>query len=196
MKEENLMRGAAMIRKILNWMLLLIFLHVLALILYSMTGAPIVQQSIEFEDGIEDRVTILFAFLFMLAFCVYCGIEYARDGTAKHRHVSAICTPGYRRLRFLCAELKPLLYKVPAYLVLQIPMLLFTAIFGYSHLYQTPLEKFYAADAGFYLACGNPFLGWLLSGITLAAMMAAVYLVVILLRERENRSIDRKGERE
>lgn len=195
MEEEKLMRGAAIIRKILNWALLLILLHVIALILYSMTGAPMVKQSIEYEDGIENNVTVLFAFLFMLGFCVYGGIEYARDGTAKHRHVSAICTPGYRRLRFLCAELKPLLYKVPTYLVFQLPMLLFTAVFGYSHLYQTPLEKFYAADAGFYLALGNPFLGWLLSGVTLTAMTAAAYFVVILLRERENRSIDRPDQK-
>ena len=195
MEEEKLTPRTVMIRNILKWTLLLILLHVIALILYSMTGAPMVKQSIEYEDGIENSVTVLFAFLFMLGFCVYGGIEYARDGTAKHRHVSAMKAAGYGSLRFLLSEMRPLLYKVPTYLVFQLPMLLFTAVFGYSHLYQTPLEKFYAADAGFYLALGNPFLGWLLSGVTLTVMTAVAYFVVILLRERENRSIDRSDQK-
>ena len=64
-KEQNLTRRTRIIRSIVKWFFGLILLHILALILYSLMFAPMVRQSVEYKDGMEKSITVLFSFLFL-----------------------------------------------------------------------------------------------------------------------------------
>jgi hypothetical protein len=190
-KEQNLTRRTRIIRSIVKWFFGLCLLHILALILYSLMFAPMVRQSVEYKDGMEKSITVLFSFLFLAVLSFWETLEYQGDSTEKHRQNLAMQASDYRFFRYLGGECVRFAWRLPMYLLFQLPMLMFYSMWGYYYVNQHAIEKFYAAEAGFYVLTGNGILGWLLSGAVWMLFGAIGRYIVIRKREEEYADIDR-----
>lgn len=194
-KEQSFTRRTLIIRSIVKWFFGLCLLHVLALLLYSVLFAPMVRQSVEYKDGMEKSITVFFSFLFLAVLSFWETLEYRGDSTEKHRQNLAMKEADYRFLRYLGRECARFAYRLPMYLLFQLPMLMFYSMWGYYYLNQHPIEKFYAAEAGFYVLAGNGVVGWLLSGAVWMLFGAIGRYAVIRKREEEYEDIDRPTNR-
>ena len=194
-KEQNLTLRTRIIRGIVKWFFGLCLLHVLALILYSFLFAPMVRQSVQYKDGMEKSITVLFSFLFLAVLSFWETLEYKGDSTEKHRQNLAMKEAGYRFLPYFGRECARFAWRLPMYLLFQVPMLMFYSMWGYYYLNQHAIEKFYAAEAGFYVLAGNGVLGWLLSGAVWMLFGAIGRYAVIRKREEEYEDIDRPTSR-
>ena len=194
-KEQNLTLRTRIIRGIVKWFFGLCLLHVLALILYSFLFAPMVRQSVQYKDGMEKSITVLFSFLFLAVLSFWETLEYKGDSTEKHRQNLAMKESGYRFLPYFGRECARFAWRLPMYLLFQVPMLMFYSMWGYYYLNQHAIEKFYAAEAGFYVLAGNGVLGWLLSGAVWMLFGAIGRYAVIRKREEEYEDIDRPSNR-
>lgn len=132
-------------------------------------------------------VTILFSLVSILILCAWEGRQYYNHDESRRRALQLAKDEPNGLLPYWLREVKRELYRPLVYLIFQLPMLVICATIGYAYENQLFIEKFFAADAGFYVMTPNAFVGWLLSGLYLLVLFSIIRLGILLAHYKESR---------
>ena len=175
-------------RRCVRWFGLVLIAHLVAMIFYGILFSDSIARLI--EEGDPKAAAFVFWYnvffdIFFVVICLKFGLSFDdRD----HRNVikESIKNGELSPLRcFKTLMLKEYAFKTGVFAVIQLPFLIFVAIWGLSLQYPTPFERFYVMDAGGYMLLGIPILGWILNTLMFAAVFAVTILVYIIILQRD-----------
>ena len=182
-------RNTMLIRSVLKWLALLLILHIIGVILFSVIFAQPVATAV--GDGrmsYARTISVIFTLLFWGICYLWEGREYAGDMTVRHRFQQAARAPGFDFLAYYLAELRYLIHRVIVFVIFLFPFTMFTYMWGYMHVNQHPIERFYVIDAGFYVI-GGAFPGMILTLLYFVGFSALTRFVILTRWYREVREI-------
>ena len=174
----------------LKWLALLIAVHIIALVLYSMALEDMTfQLANDFPD--EPNKPKIPLLIFDLVFIPLFFTLYGRILSPISSEERSIIKKSMREGSFSllshwkAQHLKNTVCATSMFALIQVPFVIFFANFGFSFTVSIILDRFYFLDAGFYAITNSALPGWLLCTLFFAACFVATRLIPILLTSRE-----------
>ena len=143
-------------RSILKWIGLLLIVHFIGFLIYAILIDKIIKDLILDEMlSTAKNFMLCVSIAFQFLFCIYYSFRRSQYVDYKMNLKSAMKEKDFSVNRyFLSAYGKENKRRIIIFAVFQIPFAVFYAIFGYSFLYLTRFEMFYALESGLYAKIG------------------------------------------
>ena len=173
------------IKKIINWIGILIAAHLAAMIAFSIFISGSLTIIAEDETHTFNRSIFIFDIIFHIFFSVLVinietsFVEYRRKMREAIRE-NNFTTIEYFKQRHMRDDI----IKLICFTVFQIPFTVFYASFNFSMFATTGLEKFYIMDAGAHLITGSAILGFLLNTLLFSIIYISVRLASLALLKK------------
>lgn len=174
------------IKKIINWIGILIAAHLAAMIAFSIFLSGSLTIIAEDEPHTVNLSIFIFDIVFHLFFSVLfinietSFVEYRRKMRESIRE-NNFTTIEYFKQKHMRDDI----IKLICFTLFQIPFTIFYASFNFSMFATTGLEKFYIMDAGAHLITGSAILGFLLNTVFFGIIYLSVRLASLsLLKKR------------
>ena len=160
----------ALVRHGIRFFVLALLAHTVSLIFYLLFAARIIKQEAAYNDGNHRGTLIFFSILMTLIFLVIIAVSNARDGEKRRAWLARTKEWQPTAKERFFTLLPEALTETLAWLLLQLPFLIFHSFAGFDYVYTTGFERFYAMDAGLYELVRIGVLGFLLDGILVFAV--------------------------
>ena len=174
-----------LIKNAIKWCCIVLGVHLIAMIFYAIIMSSSVGILIQNEEfGRAYRGVFFFGLIFNLVFSlVYTRadvsfVEYRRELREEIKAGKGFFETWKE------FHLWDDLIKVGVYAVLQIPLMIFYAILGYSLVYSLWIENFYVMNVGAYLLTGSALLGVLIDSVIFGVIFFACRLLFVSLAYR------------
>ena len=171
----------ALFKKTVNWLGVIILLHLAAMLLFGLFMASSVESIAKDAPGEAYSAVLVYDIVIYTAFALlYRKLEtsysdYRRNikNALKGHDFS---WSKYYKENFLKIDL----IRYCVLVAIQLPFALFYQILGLSLTAITPVERFYIIDAGAYGITGSSILGFLLNSVLLAVIYFAVNIITFV----------------
>lgn len=173
------------IKKIINWVGILIAAHLAAMIAFSIFLSGSLVAIAEKEPHTVSLSVFLFDVVFQIFFLVLfvnietSFVEYRRKMRESLRENDFTAVEYFKK-----NHLRDDIVKLICFTAFQIPFTIFFIAFKFSILAATSLEKFYVLDAGTYLLTGSAILGFLLNSLLFGAIYLSVRLASLAILKK------------
>ncbi len=171
-------------RLILKWIGLLLIVHLAAFFAYAIIFDKIIKDLI--LDGraqSAENFMLFVSIALQLLFCSYYAHKKSQYVDYKMPLKSAMKEKGFSiREYFISTYGRELKLKIITYMVFQIPFAIFYAIFGYSFLYPTRFEMFYALESGIYAKIGIWPVGFIVTVLLFVTLFVGFQYLFLYVR--------------
>lgn len=177
-----------LIKNAIKWCCILLGVHIVAMIFYALIMSNSITAMISDEEfGRAYRSVFGFGVIFNALFSlVYTKADVSFVDYRRDLREDIKAGKGFFEA-WKETHLYDDLIKVGVYLVIQLPLVIFYAILGYSLVYSLWIEEFYIMNAGAYLLTGSALLGVLLDTLIFGILFFAARLFFVFLAYRSAR---------
>ncbi len=170
-------------RKMIQWLGLLALAHLVGMIFFGVALSSSIAHMAEEIPVRAVRTLLWYGIIFNAIF-----FGYMARGDMQYTEFQKAMREDVRAGRFSLRQyfyIKEYAVKMGIAMALQIPFVIFFAIFGMPLQFTPLFAQFYAIDAGCYVLTGSAILGWILNGLLFSAIYALVKVVLLLWKKRQ-----------
>ena len=173
-------------RTAVKWLGALILAHFVAMILFGIALSGSLAYMIVELPKRAKLILLIFDLVFDVIF-IWLFTKIETTGIAYRKSMKeAIRAGNFSIINYFKTDLlREHIVKIAVFMALQIPLVIFFALFGYELQLTTTFEEFYVVDAASYLITNSALLGWLLNTILFAVVFTSVRLLVLHLTQKE-----------
>lgn len=183
---EELFMDKNLFKTLVKWFGILILAHLASMLIFGLLLSSAIGELYDDEPIKAKLCVVAYNIVFDVALIVFCAkaessyVDY-RKSLKEALKLGNFSVINYFKTVFL----KEHLFKIAIFTALQIPFVIFFAIFGVSLQYPILLEQFYYMDAGCYMLTGSAILGWLLNTILFGVIFTLIRALFIIISKKE-----------